>query len=252
MFANWTDDTGANYLMVYRKRQGAFAQGDLYGTWRFHRLAAGAANVSSGWAYGTLSIAAPGTATIPSIRTSGGGTAEQGTSFPVSLDNNGILTSPGDDTFHGAMMPDRNMIVATARDAAGNYEFWMMVRAVGGVTYSGSDLTGDWMLHSVASGNTGTLPWYYGHMAVDGTGQAQFPYLCGPAGTYSGSPMAYTVDSSGIVTANAGGMWGGMGEGGMHHIYGETLYGVVSSSKDLAIMTWSDDVGGYRFRVHVK
>ncbi len=251
MFANWTDNTGASSLVIFRKRQGTFAQSDLYGTWRFHRLTAGSDNVTSGWAFGTLSMAAPGTAAITAIQTSGGGTAELGASFPVSLDNNGILTVPGDDTFRGAMMPNKNMIVATATDETGKPELWMMVRVVNGVGYSGHDLMGDWMLNAVVSGNAGTMPWNFGHMAVDGTGQAVYQHMMGPGGTFTASPMAFTINSSGVIIANAGGMWG-MGGGGMHHTVGQTLYGTMSPSKDLAIVTWSDGTGGHQFRIHVK
>ncbi len=251
MFANWTDNTGANSLMIFRKRQGTFTQSDLYGTWRFHRLTAAGDNVTSGWAYGTLSIGAPGTSTINSIRTSGGSTAELGTSFPVSLDNNGILTAPGDNTFHGAMLPNKNMMVASATEGTGRYELWMMIRVVSGVNYSGNDLMGDWMLHAVVSGNVNAATWNFGQMVVDGTGQADFPAMMGPMGMYSASPMAFAMNSSGIITANAGGMWG-MGGGMMNYTLGQTLYGVMSPSKDLAVMTWSDGTGGYQFRINVK
>ena len=251
MVANWTDNTGANSLMIFRKRQGTFAQGDLYGTWRFQRVTASGNNLTTGWAYGTLSMAAPGTSTITSIRTSGGSTAEQGDTFPVSLDNNGILTVPGDNTFHGAMMPNKQMMVATATDDAGGYEIWMMIRVVSGVSYSGHDLMGDWMLNAMAFGNVNTATWNFGQMVVDGTGQAAFPHMMGPEGMHSASPMAFSMDSSGIITANAGGTWG-MGGEGMHHMYGQTLHGVMSPSRDLAVMTWTDGAGGHQFRINVK
>src|SRR3990170_2196431 len=153
MGATWTDNTGGSALMIFRKRGGAFAQNDLFGTWNFHRLTAGSDHATSGWASGTMTMSSPGTAIVNANQTHNNDMSEVGSSFFVSMGGDGIVTSSGDNTFHGVMSQDKNMMVVTRTGASGHYDLMVLMRSDAGAPYSTTDLTGDWMQHGVISGN---------------------------------------------------------------------------------------------------
>jgi hypothetical protein len=159
-----------------------------------------------------------------------------GRTFPVSMDNDGILTVAGDNSFHGAMSPDRNMIVATATNAQGQYDFWIMMKTVTGVSYTMSDLMGVWMLNAVVSGDPSARDWNYGQMVMDPAGQATFSGMTGHTGMFSMPQLSLTMNSYGAVTVNVTGMGGGM----MNTTMGQTLNGIMNPSKDMAVMSYSD------------
>src|SRR3990172_6391395 len=185
MAATWTDNTSGSALMIFRKRGGAFGQSDLFGTWNFHRLTAGGDNTTSGWASGTMAMSSPGTATITAVQTHDTLMSEVGSSFFVTMDGDGIVTSSGDNTFRGVMSRDKNMMVLTKTNASGNYDLMVLMKSNTGVSHDTTDLLGDWMQHGVISGNPNDTNWNFGQMVMDSTRQATLNNMMGRMGAFS-------------------------------------------------------------------
>jgi len=248
MAATWTDNTSGSALMIFRKRGGAFGQSDLFGTWNFHRLTAGGDNTTSGWASGTMAMSSPGTATITAVQTSNSDMSEVGSTFFVSMGGNGIVTSSGDNTFHGVMSQDKNMMVLTKTNASGHYDLMILRRFAAGVSYDTADLTGDWMQHGVVSGNPNDANWNFGQMVMDPSGQATFNGMMGRTGTFSMHPAAFAMNSSGVITM------GGMGMGGemTNPMMVQTYSGFMNPSKDSVVAIYSDGNGGYQLGIGMK
>ncbi len=248
MAATWTDNTGGSALMIFRKRGGAFAQSDLFGTWNFHRLTAGSDNATSGWASGTMTMSFPGTAIITAIQTYNNNMSEVESSFLVSMGGNGIVTSSVDSTFHGVMSRDKNMMVLTKTNASGHYDLMVLMRAGAGVSYSTADLAGDWMQHGVVSGNPNATNWNFGQMGMDSTGQAAFYGMMGRTGAFSMQPGTFAMDSSGFITMGGMGMGGGM----TNTMMVQTYSGFMNPAKDFMVATYSDGNGGYQLGIGMK
>src|SRR3990172_8991271 len=245
--ATFTDNTGGPAMMIGQKRGGVFqADGsDMTGTWRFQRLTAGSGNTNSGWAYGTMQIVS-GSASITSMTTNTG--AGGGGNFAFSVDGNGIMTEAGDALFHGVMSMDRSMIVATDTNG-GNPEIWVMMKTTTAI-YSTADMMGDWVMHAVSSGNTGSRDWTFGHSVVDAGGNNTFSQMMGSAGMISPTPMTFVMNV-GVMTISGtgGGMGGGMMGGGMMT---QTFHGIMNEAKNMMVSTYTDGSGGYPFSIQVK
>jgi hypothetical protein len=248
MVGTFTDNTGGPAMMIGQKRGGAFLAGgsDMTGTWRFQRLTAGSDNTSSGWAYGTMGIIS-GSATITSGATNTG--VGMVGNYVFSMDNNGIMTKTGDASFYGVMSMDKTMIVATDTNG-GHPELWVMMKDTGG-TYSTADMMGDWVMHSVSSGNSSSRGWTYGHSVVDASGDDTFSGMMGSAGPFSTSQMTFQMNG-GVMTM--GGTGGGMMGGGMMGggLVTPTFHGTMNGAKNLMVSNYSDGSGGYPFTIQLK
>jgi hypothetical protein len=248
MVATFTDGTGGPAMMIGQRRGGTFQidGSDMTGTWRFQRLTAGSDNITSGWAYGTMGISA-GFAGITPITTDNG-SATTG-NFTFSMDGNGIMTKTGDPSFYGVMSMDKSMIVGTDTNV-GNPELWVMMKTITGTTFATSDMTGDWVMHSVSSGNSGSRAWTYGHSVVDAGGNDTFSGMMGSGGPVSSSQMTFMM-SGGVMTMSGagGGMGGGMMGGGL---VPTTFHGTMNGAKNLMVSNYTDGTGGYPFSIQVK
>jgi len=245
MVATFTDNTGGPAMMIGQKRGGTFHTdgSDMTGTWRFQRLTAGSDNVTSGWAYGTMQFTF-GSASITSMTTNAG--LGGGGNFAFSMDNNGIMSNPGDASFHGVMSGDKSMIVATDTNG-GNPEIWVMMRTA---TASTTDMMGDWVLHAVSSGNPGSRDWTFGHSVVDAGGNDTFSGMMGSAGPISSTQMTFQMNGGEMTMSGAGGgMGGGMMGGGMMTA---TFHGIMNGAKNLMVSNYSDGSGGYPLSLQVK
>lgn len=252
MVATFTDGTGGPAMMIGQKRGGTFHTdgSDLTGTWRFHRLTAGSDNITSGWAYGIMQFVS-GAATITS------GTTNTGVgmvgNYVFSMDNNGIMTQAGNASFYGVMSIDKSMIVATDTNG-GNPEIWVMMKTTTG-TFSTADMMGDWVMHSVSSGNPGSRGWTYGHSVVDASGNNTFSGMMGYTGPFSSTQMTFVMNGGVMTTSGTGGGMGGeiMG-GGMMGGGWETssFHGIMNGTRNIMISTYSDGSGGYPFSIQVK
>jgi hypothetical protein len=248
MVGTFTDNTGGPAMMIGQKRGGTFATdgSNMTGTWRFQRFTAGSDNITSGWAYGTMQFTF-GSASITS------GTTNTGVgmvgNFGFSMDDNGIMAKTGDASFHGVMSGDKTMIVATDTNG-GHPEMWVMMKDTGG-TYSTADMMGDWVMHSVSSGNSNSRGWMYGQSVVDISGDDTFSGLMGNAGPVSSSTQMTFQMNGGVMTmgGTGGGMGGGMMGGGL---VPTTFHGTMNEAKNLMVSNYTDGTGGYPFSIQVK
>ena len=258
MVATFTDGTGGPAMMIGQRRGATFQTNgsDMDGTWKFQRFTAGNDNITSGWAYGTMGINA-GFAGITSITTNNGpGTTGN---FTFSMNANGIMTQIGNASFHGVMSMDKSMIVATDTNG-GNPEIWVMMR---NTTASTADMMGDWVMHSVSSGNTDSRGWTFGHSVVDANGDDTFSGMMGNTGPVSSTQMTFQM-SGGVMTmgGTSGGTGGGMGGGMMGGGTGggmtggglvtSTFHGIMNGAKNLMVSAYTDGAGGYPFSIQVK
>jgi len=256
MVATSTDNTtGGPAMMIAQKRGGVYQAGglDMNGTWRFQRLTAGSDNTSSGWAYGTMEIipGSPGSATILTM-TKNAGVSEAGTTFPISMDANGIMSKALDASFYGVMSFDKSMIVATDT-SGGRPEIWVMMKSTLGTTYSTADMTGTWVMHSVSSGNTGSRDWAFGHSVVDSGGNNTFSQMMGSTGAITPTQMTMVMNfATGVMTIpGAGGGTGGGMMGG--RMMTSTFHGIMNEAKNMMVSTYTTDGGGgYPFSMQLK
>jgi len=256
MVSTFTDATGGTAMMIAQKRGGTYQTGDMTGIWRFQRLTAGNDNLSSGWAYGTMTFVS-GAASITSITTNNGpGTLGN---FTFSMDTNGIMTQllPVDASFYGVMSMDKSMIVATDTNG-GHPELWVMMRTTQGTTYPMDAMMGDWLMHSISSGNTGSQDWAFGHSYVDSSGNNTFSQMMGSNGVISPTQMTMTMNSTtGVMTipGTGGGTGGGMMGGGMMGggMMTQTFHGIMNEAKNMMVSVYTTDgSGGYPFSIQVK
>jgi hypothetical protein len=252
MVATFTDTAGGPAMMIGQKRGGTFLTdgSDMTGTWRFQRLAAGGDITTSGWAYGTMGIIS-GSASFTSMTTNAG--VGGGGTFRFSMDATGIMTEALDTSFHGVMSLDKSMIVATDT-RGGQPELWVMMRTTQGTAYSGTDMVGDWVMHSVSAGDPGSRDWTFGHSFVDSGGTNTFSQMVGSAGAISPIPAPMTMAmniATGVMTlpGPGGGTGGGMMGGGMTTA---TFHGIMNEAKNMMISTYTDAGGGYPFSIQVK
>jgi hypothetical protein len=248
--ATFTDNAGGPAMMIGQKRGGTFATANMTGTWRFQRLTAGGDNTTSGWAYGTMEFTS-GSATITAM-TKNAGISEVGTTFVFSMDANGIMTKAPDTSFNGVMSMDKSMIVATDTNG-GHPELWVMMKETTGTT---ADMTGDWVMHSVSSGNPGSRDWTYGHSILDVSGNDTFSQMMGSGGPVDNTTPTTFQMNGGVMTmgGTGGGTGGGMMGGGMMGggLVTSTFHGITNGAKNLMVSTYSDGTGGYPFSIQVK
>ena len=187
-----------------------------------------------------------GNASIASMTTNTG--LGGGGNFAFSMDGNGIMSKTGDASFYGVMSMDKSMIVATDTNG-GNPEIWVMMKTTTG-TYSTADMMGDWVMHSVSSGNPGARDWVYGHSVVDAGGNTTFSRMMGSGGTVSSSQMTFTMNGGEMtMSGTGGGMGGGMMGGGMMTA---TFHGIMNGARNLMVSNYSDGSGGYPFSIQMK
>ena len=252
MVATFTDNIGGPAMMIGQKRGGAFQPdgSDMTGTWRFQRLTAGGDNNTSGWAYGTMEFIA-GSASITSMTTNAG--VGGGGTFLFTMDASGIMSRTGDASFYGVMSMDKTMIVATDTNG-GNPEIWVMMKTTG--TYSTADMMGDWVMHSVSSGNAGSRDWTFGHSVVDAGGNNTFSQMMGSTGAISPTTLPMVMNGGGEMTMSGagGGAGGGMMGGGMMGggLVTSTFHGTMNGARNLMVSSYSDGSGGYPFSIQVK
>lgn len=244
MVATFTDNAGGYDMMMAQKRGGSYTMPDLDGTWHFQRMTAGTDNLTSGWAYGTMTMSG-GFGTITAITTNNGGTGEAGRTFLFAMGGDGIMTAAGNASFNGAMSINKDMIVATDNTGSGS-NLWILMKSGG--TYSLPDLAGDWMMNGVISGNSGSRDWTVGHSVIGSGGQMAFSQMMGHGGTMSVPESTLDIDPTGAISISGTGMGGGM----MGSMMAQTFHGTMNTSKGLMVSTYSDGTGGYRFAIQMK
>ncbi len=259
MVATFTDGTGGPAMMIGQRRGATFQTNgsDMDGMWRFQRFTAGSDNTTSGWGYGTMGINAGFAGITPMTTNNGSGTTGN---FTFSMDADGIMTRIGDPLFHGVMSMDKSMIVATDTNG-GHPEIWVMMKTA---TASTADMVGDWVMHSVSSGNPGSRDWTFGHSVVDASGDDTFSGMMGSGGPVSSTQMTFQMNGGvmtmggtggGTVSGGTGGgmMGGGTGSGMMGGgLVTSTFHGIMNGAKNLMVSAYSDGTGVYPFSIQVK
>jgi hypothetical protein len=153
------------------------------------------------------------------------------------------------------MSGDKTMIVATDTNG-GHPEIWVMMKGTAGTT---ADTMGDWVMHSVSSGNLGSRGWTFGHSVVDANGGDTFSGMMGNTGPVSSTQLTFQM-SGGVMTmggtggGTGGGMGGGMMGGGMMGggLVTTTFHGIMNGAKNLMVSAYTDGTGGYPFSIQVK
>ena len=257
MVGTFTDNTGGPAMMIGQKRGGTFQTdgSDMTGTWRFQRFTAGSDNTTSGWAYGTMQITF-GSASITSMTTNTG--LGEGGNLAFSMDGNGIMSRIGDASFHGVMSMDKSMVVATDTNG-GNPELWVLMKDTTG-TFSTTDMMGDWVMHAVSSGNTGSRAWTFGQSIVDAGGNDTFSQMMGSTGVISPTTLPIVMNGGVMTMSGTGGgtgggmMSGGMMSGGMMGggLVTSTFHGTMNGTRNFMVSSYSDGNGGYPFSIQVK
>jgi len=141
---------------------------------------------------------------------------------------------------------DKSMIVATDTNG-GHPELWVMMKETTGTT---ADMTGDWVMHAVSSGNPGSRDWTFGHSVVGADGNNTFYGMMGSAGPVSTTQMTFQMNGGEMTMGGGGGgMGGGMMGGGM---VTPTFHGITNGARDIMVLTYTDGSGGYPFSIQVK
>jgi hypothetical protein len=110
-----------------------------------------------------------------------------------------------------------------------------------------ADTMGDWVMHSVSSGNPGSRDWTYGHSVIDASGNITFSQMMG-----SGGPVDNTTQMTFQMNGGEMTMMSGTGGGTGGGMVTETFHGIMNGAKNLMVSTYTDGTGGYPFSIQVK
>ena len=113
-----------------------------------------------------------------------------------------------------------------------------------------ADMMGDWVMHSVSSGNSGSRGWTYGHSVVDANGNATFSGMMGSAG-----PGLRYADDVHDERRRDDHEWYGRRNGWRHDGWGHDDLHVPRDhewAKNIMVSNYSDGSGGYPFTMQVK
>lgn len=216
-----------------------YATADLGGSWYRQRLqagrtttdmATGTATTTANWNRGPETVDASGNVT-PGTESASNGGGVAPTPFVRSIAADGVVTEADLVSYHGTLSKNKNFIVGTATAGNGlDPRLIITMKRDPAVSYSMSDLAGTWDQHMIRAGRTlidatGTIAgttnlWERGVETWDASGN-----MTGTSGAASDGSYQTFVDSgqeisaSGIITDPAV----------------PTLYGVMSTSKDLVV-----------------
>jgi hypothetical protein len=114
-------------------------------------------------------------------------------------------------------------------------------------------MVGDWVMHSVSSGNPGSRDWTFGHSVLDANGNNTFSQMMGSGGPISPTTMTMAMNSGGVISMGGSGMGEGMGGGMMGGgMITSTFQGFMNDARNMMVSSYSDGSGGYPFSIQVK
>jgi len=168
-----------------------YTQADLTGTWVFHALGAG---TTPRWLIFTATIDSSGHGTSSSCLDSIG-TCSYVVQLPI--DANGVISG---SNIHMTMTSNKNFIAGTAMEGSGEYELWIIQKAVPGTVYSNADLQNkSFVFHQLKVGSSNG--WHYGEGTTDATGLMTTSSITTESGPDTpGTVGTLSVDSTGAVT----------------------------------------------------
>lgn len=212
---------------------------DLAGSWQIHLLTDGTQdNFSawSGWAHAVLTFDDNGKGAFSSVAASPGANASLD-SVQVSFTSNGVLIDSSNTTYHGILSADKQLAVATMTDHTEGFTMAICQKFTPGASYSLTDLTGSWYMHSLVTSNNsfaGRATWIHGKLSIDDSGNGVFSDIVESAGSNTlSNPGTFTISTNGLVSmpGNA------------------TFHGYVGSDKSTLVATFTDDHEGYNITI---
>jgi hypothetical protein len=203
-------------LAIWLKKIGIFSTSDLAGTWYTHALQTGDGVGANWWGHMTESITAGGVST-QTLTGDSEGSPTGGTEIKsVTVSSDGTITSTAlGSNLHGTINSDKNLFVFTVGDGT------IGVSVKTGGTFTQSDLTGTWYWYALGT-EDGNNFWFRGDSTINALGVVTFTSTKLSDGTSPafGSGGATTLSSEGIYTMS-----------------GSSQHGVMSSTKDVLVMT---------------
>ena len=187
---------GLNLLVSVKTGNTSFATSDLEGEWNFHSLISPPSPESGGWTYGTITLDSSGTGTATEIESSGG-TLNETISFSINTD--GVVGIPGEQSIHGIMSPDKNTFVVTGDHDPGSYVFIIIQRS--GSSFLQSDLQGIHRYLQLTSDDSSQGKWEHGVETIDSDGNGTLiSFLDSNGDTIAGDTFTALINSNGIIT----------------------------------------------------
>lgn len=217
--------SGSPRMMILVRASSDVTQGNLAGTWKMHSLDAGP-NYRN-WSRSDITIDASGNST-QSNRMRNSGPASPSEPFVLNVTPTGLLsaTRPGSPlTLHGALTPDKNLVVLAYRNSDGSVALGLLVRT-GGTNFSPADIVGSWRSNWLTLGPYGDF-WGRALAVVDSNG-----YSLSYDRVVNGESREDRYSNSRLEITNTGLVFGMSGNG----------QGIVSLTKDLFISTQSDTI----------
>lgn len=228
----YNSNTDPPRMTILVRASNGVTQGNLEGNWKLHSLNAGP-NYRN-WMRSDAIIDSLGN-TTQSNRVGSNGNPGPSDSIILTTNSSGSISatvSGAPFTLHGALTPDKNLIVAANINRDGSVGLGLLVRT-GGTNFSPADMAGSWRGNWLVLGPAGQVnqdSWGYELAVVNSSGYAshydRVSNGVSRPDRYSGSSLQIT--NTGLVIAMSGN-----GEG------------VVSLTKDLFISTQSDSSPNY-------
>jgi|GEM_PF-4040211 len=152
-----------------------FAASDLAGVWTYSAMNSGdyALNEWYGWMDGHITFDDNGQIIDYYLQYDDGTVETMPSTWLFHLNAAGIITSPDDPTFHGAMSQDKDTIVATYSDSDGGATLYVLHKDLDDATVA--DFAGDWNVAGLlASDDPGWNGWVRGKVSIDAAGEESY------------------------------------------------------------------------------
>ena len=212
---------------------------DLAGSWQLEGLISGdSPDWHPGWYWTSLQFDAQGDASpTDTVHDSLGNSDYVPTLDGYMMDGAGTITIAGLDSYHGVLNVDKDIIVAVATMAPGDWNdvrgYNLQVLLKGGPTFATSDLAGTWQAHALVSGDSPEwVGWYRIGLTVD----PNWDFT-----TVPGSAM----DSDGDTSPTPTGTLSITDQGIVTFAHLPSSHGVMSADKSLIAITANDGGDGY-------
>jgi beta propeller repeat protein len=197
------DPSGTQYsLLVMQRAAAGFTLSDLSGEWINFNLSAGDRPQWVGWDIGSINIDGSGTATFTLIADSMGASVDTDT-LALTIDTNGVITSPGNTAFRGYMSANRDILVGTNGAEAESKSLWISLRKGSG--FATDQLAGIWKVHKLKTGDefapyNELNDWLVADCSIDASNVLNCTAIESNGNTNIVGPFALDVDNLGVVT----------------------------------------------------
>ncbi len=207
-------------MLVFTKKAASYSPSDLTGTWEMNEMKSS----YSWWERGAMTVGSNGSFSVISVETDGGTIAYSGT---LSITADGVMTAVGlgiPSSFRCAMDSGKSVAACTFTSEANHSCILFLTKRA--VSYSPSDLTGDWEMNLLTS----TMSWWErGFMTIGSNGSFSVTSY-GSDGYIRPTSGVFGITSDGVMTASGQGM-------------PSSLRCTMDSDKSVAACTMTDDEG---------